>query len=256
MNNYSSIPGSWENDTMSASPDVPAPIPPQKLFMPAVTPGRQDYEVQKRRQAALFYVIMCASILLVFLLLFISAMGGLSHLLSQKSSTSPAPGGGKNTGVAVTSPTQAAATATSGPSQIIFTPSTGNAPTPTPGITPTPIAAITPTVDVTPPPTPGVTPTAGGTGTVTPVLDCVIRFPIRAGYTAFFGYTNNGTATVTIPVGPNNHFVGAPINERQPTRFAPGSQTIAVTVRSTGRRVSWVLDGSSATATANSTPCF
>lgn len=77
----------------------------------------------------------------------------------------------------------------------------------TPLATPTPVSATatpTATPTSTPSPTPVVTNAA-----VRPVLECVVDNGGGA-YTAYFGYKNDNTGEVPVPVGPNNRFSPAP----------------------------------------------
>jgi hypothetical protein len=267
VNDYSDetqvVPMGWQGDEAPTMPGVPSVLLRDRSISP-MPKAQEGYEARKKRRAALFYAVMCVGILLVCALLVVSSLGGLAHLLPKSSTVV----GEKtqNSGSA-SGPLQTSTVAASGSSKIIFVPVGGGTvppgatATPVTGIAPTSVSAITPTAASSITPTPAVTPTSipnpppGGTGVVAPVLDCVIS-SIGPGFVAYFGYINSGSSVVSLPVGPKNHFLGVPPDEGQPTNFSPGTQTFAVAVRSPGRPVTWVLDGSRVVATANSTPCF
>jgi hypothetical protein len=105
----------------------------------------------------------------------------------------------------------------------------------------------------------GLVVTLGGTAgaadaKVTPVLECV--FPLEAGgYVALFGYSNENTTTVEVPIGDTNRFDPKPIERGQPTKFAPGRTIGAFTVNFDGKNLVWWLTGNRAIATDDSTQC-
>jgi hypothetical protein len=262
-------PGAF-TDSPSPANSTSGMSPFRKTLSSTVTQTRQKVSELKRRQAAIRYALVCTGIIIVFLFLFISALGGFAHLFPPGSTVPPSPGSNSSTnnGGAVAVPsmqatTAATGTAPSGPTKITFKPVTVPSPIVAPGPTSLPTGGTTPPVGVTPTPTQGVTPTPtpemtptpGGTASVSAVLDCVIPF-LNGSYTAYFGYSNSGPTTMTIPIGPNNRFIGVPANQGQPTAFSPGSRNFVVSVHSRGKRIAWALDGSIAAATANSTPCF
>lgn len=253
---------------------------------PATLQARQqmyERDVMKRRRAALTYALVCGSGIVLFLLLLFSSMGMFVGLFpkAQKVPVSTTSAGMSSATQDQTTPVTIATPTAVSNTGIGFTPVAGPSPTstvaakagatptsgttPTPGMTPTPAMTPTPTPGVTPTPTPGVTPTPtpiptptsapGGTAVVTPLAPCIIPF-LNGTFSAYFGYSNTSGSTVTIPVGPNNRFVGVPANQHQPTSFPSGSQRFAVLVHSKGQAISWILDGSVATATVNSPLCF
>jgi hypothetical protein len=94
---------------------------------------------------------------------------------------------------------------------------------------------------------------------VRPVLECVVKNGSGT-YTARFGYQNDNTAAVTIPVGPNNKFTPSPQNRGQTTVFQPGRVRNAFSVVFDGNNLVWYLkgpDGQGRTSTASrySTRC-
>jgi len=106
----------------------------------------------------------------------------------------------------------------------------------------------------TPSPTPVVTNAA-----VRPVLECVVDNGGGA-YTAYFGYKNDNTGEVTVPVGPNNRFSPAPQDRSQPTTFQSGRQQRIFAVAFNGSNLVWTLKGPdnrgrTATASSGSTRC-
>jgi len=110
--------------------------------------------------------------------------------------------------------------------------STGTS-TATPSITPTSTSTQTPTATTTPTPTKTPTPTRTTTPThtktptevthddVIPILECV-NYLGGGRYEAFFGYKNEGTETLQIPIGERNKFEPTPRDRGQPTTFYPG----------------------------------
>lgn len=54
-----------------------------------------------------------------------------------------------------------------------------------------------------------------------PLLECVDNNGDGT-YTAHFGYLNQGSDVITLPVGPKNMFVGGEPDRGQPTVFLPG----------------------------------
>ncbi len=96
-------------------------------------------------------------------------------------------------------------------------------------------------------------------GAVKPVLECVVDNHDGT-FTARFGYLNENTVAVTIPVGANNKFTPAPEDRGQTTLFQPGrvgqpGDVGAFSVVFDGSNLVWTLkgpDGSTRTSTASS----
>ena len=93
---------------------------------------------------------------------------------------------------------------------------------------------------------------------VRPVLECVTGS--GSSYVAWFGYQNDNSATVNIPLGGNNKFSPKPENRSQPTNFAPGRQIKVFSVPFNGKNLTWTLKGPdgltrTATASSKSTKC-
>lgn len=280
-------PSESDNSSQSQTTDVSINYYDEPTLRPALPPAtlqarqqRYERDAMKRRRATLTYALVCGGGIVLFLLLFFSSMGAFAGLFlkTQKVQISSDTSAGLSaatqdqaTPVTIATPTAASNTG------IGFTPVAGPSPTqavagkpattptpgitPTPGMTPTPTPGVTPTstLGITPTPTPGITPTPtsppGGSALVTPLASCVIALP-NGSFTAYFGYANASGSTLTLPIGPNNRFVGVPANQHQPTSFSTGNQRLAVAVHSRGQAVSWILDGGVATAIANSVPCF
>jgi RHS repeat-associated protein len=94
---------------------------------------------------------------------------------------------------------------------------------------------------------------------VVPVLNCVANYG-NGNYIARFGYQNNNSAAVTIPVGTNNTFTPTPANRGQTTTFQPGKQNYTFNVLFNGSTLSWYLKGPdntgrTVTASSSSTAC-
>ena len=92
---------------------------------------------------------------------------------------------------------------------------------------------------------------------VRPVLECVAPNP-SGGYTAHFGYVNEGTTAVSVPVGDRNGVSPGSANRGQPTSFAPGRTPrfprAAFPLDFDGRDLRWTItgpDGRTRTATAS-----
>jgi hypothetical protein len=85
---------------------------------------------------------------------------------------------------------------------------------------------------------------------ITPEVDCVQRNTDRT-YTAWFGYSNPNNGVPLLPIGPENHFSGAPADRGQPTVFELGTHTRVASVKlNAGERVSWTLNGTTVKAEA------
>jgi len=61
-----------------------------------------------------------------------------------------------------------------------------------------------------------------GPAALRPILECVAQDEGGGGYTAHFGYLNEGVTTVTLPVGRANHLFPGSADRSQPTSFTPG----------------------------------
>lgn len=89
---------------------------------------------------------------------------------------------------------------------------------------------------------------------VRPVLECVTNNGDGT-YTAYFGYKNENSVSVYIPVGSKNKFTPTPQDRRQKTVFLPGRNYRAFTVNFNGSNLVWTLNGRTSTASSNSAPC-
>jgi hypothetical protein len=78
-------------------------------------------------------------------------------------------------------------------------------------------------------------------------------------YAAYFGYVNEDTIPVNIPVGLRNRFTPRPFDREQPTVFMPGRTPFypdaAFSIVFEGTALVWHLDGRTVTANANSPAC-
>ena len=89
---------------------------------------------------------------------------------------------------------------------------------------------------------------------VKPILECVAPGPHHLDV-ALFGFANESSEQVIIPIGPSNHFLPpGPAARSQPTRFAPGRQHGAFTVPFF-ERATWRLGLHTATAHRHSPRC-
>ncbi|WP_148267668.1 hypothetical protein [Ignavibacterium album] len=89
---------------------------------------------------------------------------------------------------------------------------------------------------------------------VRPVLECV-RNNGDGTYTAYFGYKNDNTVSVYIPVGSKNKFTPTPQDRGQTRVFLPGRHNRVFTVSFNGSNLVWTLNGRTSTASSNSAPC-
>ncbi len=124
-------------------------------------------------------------------------------------------------------------------------------PTAMPTVTATPMATMMPTVTTTATVMP--TPTQTHVLSITPILECVER-NLDGSLTGYFGYDNPNLFAVTIPIGKNNLFTGAPDDQGQPTVFDPGRNTMIFSVVFDGA-IAWKLDGSTTSASNASAAC-
>jgi hypothetical protein len=90
--------------------------------------------------------------------------------------------------------------------------------------------------------------------TLTPTLQCVRNIGDDS-YWAYFGYNNNNSVSVYVPVGSKNKFAPTPIDRGQPKLFLPGNHTNVLIVVFNGKNLTWTLDQTSVTANKLSTPC-
>jgi hypothetical protein len=88
---------------------------------------------------------------------------------------------------------------------------------------------------------------------VSPTLTCVVRGS-GGSWTARFGYRNQNSFPVSLPVGTRNGFTTEPVDRGQPTYFAPGTvnNVVQVSFRTT---VAWRVDGTTVTARTSSRRC-
>lgn len=80
-------------------------------------------------------------------------------------------------------------------------------------------------------------------GDVFPTLQCVIDNGDGT-YTAWFGYINNSSSTVVIPVDPNfskNMFTSNPKYRGQPDTFLPGTHEHVFSVLFDGNKITWMI---------------
>ena len=92
---------------------------------------------------------------------------------------------------------------------------------------------------------------AGVTGAVVPSLHCV-SLTVPGHPIAFFGYDNQNTKAVKIPIGTANHFsptVSGTKDRGQPTTFAPGVHNDAFAVSFTSATLAWTLTGPNGAST-------
>jgi hypothetical protein len=95
----------------------------------------------------------------------------------------------------------------------------------------------------------------GGPGSVKPFLECVYHDTHTGQYNASWGYTNNYTSSITIPIGSGNSFSPSPANQGQVSTFAAGTHdNVFTTTWSGSGSVTWNLTHS-ATASSTSTAC-
>jgi hypothetical protein len=85
---------------------------------------------------------------------------------------------------------------------------------------------------------------------VIPRVECVRRGSGN-GFTAVFGYSNPNRSGKVLLIGDRNQVTPAPRDQGQPRFFQPGSHSAAFTGTSPGGQLTWHLDGSVATATAD-----
>jgi uncharacterized repeat protein (TIGR01451 family) len=91
---------------------------------------------------------------------------------------------------------------------------------------------------------------------VTVTVSCVDKG--ESTYTARFGYSNPGLATVSVPTGPANGFSPVPVNRDQPIAFEPGADAAAVEVSGipNGTTLAWTLKTAGKTSRATASDAF
>jgi hypothetical protein len=87
-----------------------------------------------------------------------------------------------------------------------------------------------------------------------PILDCVTQTNDTT-YTAWFGYENDDTTSIFVPVGPQNKFTPDPNDRNQPTVFSNGKQDKVFSVVFNGKNLTWKLNGNEIVASKKSPKC-
>ncbi len=87
-----------------------------------------------------------------------------------------------------------------------------------------------------------------------PVLDCVTQTNDTT-YTAWFGYENDDTTSIFVPVGPQNKFSPTPNDRTQPTIFSTGRQDKIFSLVFNGKNLTWKLNGNEVVASKKSPKC-
>jgi len=91
-----------------------------------------------------------------------------------------------------------------------------------------------------------------------PILECVAKGRDER-YIAYFGFRNNESAPIELPIGPKNSFDPKPNDRGQPTFFPEGRSApypkAAFSVVFDGEPLVWLLDGRTATASRNAQSC-
>ncbi|MCU0499982.1 MAG: hypothetical protein MUF87_21735, partial [Anaerolineae bacterium] len=89
------------------------------------------------------------------------------------------------------------------------------------------------------------------TPSVSPVFECVL-YRADGTYTLYFGYNNNNSVSVTVPIGTSNRFNPAPQDRGQPTEFLPGRHRNVVAINlTTPQTMVWALTNRSGTGSVN-----
>lgn len=93
---------------------------------------------------------------------------------------------------------------------------------------------------------------------MSPILECVAKVSDNR-YIAYFGFRNNESAPIELPIGPKNSFDQKPFDRGQPTFFAAGRSApypkAAFSVVFDGDSLVWQLDGRTSTASRKSHSC-
>ncbi len=87
-----------------------------------------------------------------------------------------------------------------------------------------------------------------------PIVNCVSNNG-NGTYTAYFGYNNQNTASVYMPIGTLNKFNPTPIDRGQPKVFQAGIKNQVVSITWDGSNLSWVINGKTVTASKKSAKC-
>jgi len=87
-----------------------------------------------------------------------------------------------------------------------------------------------------------------------PILDCVTQIDDTT-YTAWFGYENDDTTSICVPIGPQNKFSPAPNDRTQPTVFGRGRKDNVFSVVFNGKNLTWKLNGNEVVASKKSPKC-
>jgi len=90
--------------------------------------------------------------------------------------------------------------------------------------------------------------------TLYPFLDCVTKQNDTT-YTAWFGYENTDSVSVSVPVGPQNKFTPSPNDRSQPIVFEPGKKDKMFGVIFDGKNLTWKLNGNEIVASKKSPQC-
>lgn len=96
-------------------------------------------------------------------------------------------------------------------------------------------------------------------GLVSPILECVEYVVANDNYIAYFGYLNENTSNIVIPVGPKNGFNTNPPGQGQPFNFQPGLQEEVFQIEFDGSDLVWSLESPNSTinsVTASSAPAI
>ena len=140
------------------------------------------------------------------------------------------------------------------------TPTVTATPTNTPTCTATPTATATATRTASPPPTVTATATATPTPTptqipLTPIAECV-DVQTDGSLLARFGYQNNGSSTISIPIGSKNQFAPGNQDVGQPEEFFTGRVTNVFTVAfPSTSTLQWILGNTSVQASIATDRC-
>lgn len=87
-----------------------------------------------------------------------------------------------------------------------------------------------------------------------PILDCITQQNDTT-YTAWFGYENTNSTSITVPIGPQNKFTPTPNDRTQPTVFDPGRKDKIFSVVFNGKNLTWKLNGNEVVASKKSPKC-
>jgi len=90
---------------------------------------------------------------------------------------------------------------------------------------------------------------------IVPRVDCVTKGAGQS-FSAHFGYSNPNRVTKVLQIGSDNQVTPAPHEQGQPRNFKPGDHANVFVASSSGGNLTWHLDGTTATATADlQKPC-